>query len=58
MKRYITSTTQTKYYVIVDTKYVGRHKVELKAKNDEDAKKQAMKLANENNKIIKLLKSN
>ena len=44
MKRYITSTTQTKYYVIVDTKYVGRHKVELKAKNDEDAKSRRLNL--------------
>ena len=62
MKRYIrfsnTQSNKAKYYAMVNTKYVGMHRVDLKAKTDEDAKAEAKKLENENNKVVKLVKIN
>ena len=39
------------YTAILDTKFVGRHKVEIKAKNPDEALKKARKLENEYNEL-------
>ena len=40
------------YTVILDTKFVGRHKTEIKAKDIEEAKKKALKaFENEYNEV-------
>ena len=44
------------YIAILDTKFIGRHKVEITARNDDEALKKARKLENKYNELKALYK--